>query len=287
MTLWTYISKAFLNRWNLLLFGGACGFSLLSGGPEVMLPIVAAGELLYLGLLGTHPKFQAYVNAQEAKSTRTDKSRDTQQALNTILRALPPKSLERYEALRDRCNDLRQLALQIKGAGSSDSPLLFEQSQLASLDRLLWIYLRLLYTYHSLEQFLRKTDVERIRQDIENLENRLKKTEAMKDELQREKFTRTLRDNLDTCRHRLDNYEKARANHEFMQLEIDRLENKIRSLSERAINRQEPDYITGQVDEVAASMIQTEQTMNELQFATGLATTDEEVPALLREKQTA
>ena len=67
-----------------------------------------------------------------------------------------------------------------------------------------------------------------------------------------------------------------------MQLEIDRLENKIKSLAELAVNRQEPDFISGQVDQVAGSMLETEKTMNELQFATGLAPLDEEVPELVQ-----
>ena len=67
-----------------------------------------------------------------------------------------------------------------------------------------------------------------------------------------------------------------------MQLEIDRLENKIRSLSELAVNRQEPDFIAGQVDQVASSMLQSERTMNELAFATGLHAADDSVPELLR-----
>jgi hypothetical protein len=37
-----------------------------------------------------------------------------------------------------------------------------------------------------------------------------------------------------------------------------------------AVNRQEPDFISGQVDQVASSMLETERTMNELRFATGL-----------------
>ena len=37
----------------------------------------------------------------------------------------------------------------------------------------------------------------------------------------------------------------------------------------------------GQVDQVATSMVETEKTMNDLQFATGLAPVDEEVPELL------
>ncbi len=67
-------------------------------------------------------------------------------------------------------------------------------------------------------------------------------------------------------------------------LEIDRLENKIRSLSEMAINRQEPEFISSEVDHVASSMVDTERTMNELQFATGLGTLDTEPPELIRAK---
>ena len=67
-------------------------------------------------------------------------------------------------------------------------------------------------------------------------------------------------------------------------MEIDRLENKIRSLSEMAINRQEPEYISSEVDHVASSMLDTEKTMNELQFATGLTPVDNEPPELLRAK---
>ena len=47
------------------------------------------------------------------------------------------------------------------------------------------------------------------------------------------------------------------------------------------MNRQEPDFISGQVDQVASSMLETEKTMNELQFVTGLDTVDD-APELLR-----
>ena len=66
--------------------------------------------------------------------------------------------------------------------------------------------------------------------------------------------------------------------------EIDRLENKIRSLSELAVNRQEPEFISQQVDHVASSMLETERTMNDLQFATGLESVDEQTPELLGTK---
>ena len=102
------------------------------------------------------------------------------------------------------------------------------------------------------------------------------------DDPQQQKIRKALEDNLETSQARLANYQKARDNSELVELEIDRLENKIHSLSELAVNRQEPDFISGQVDQVAASMVQTERTMNELQFATGLGPLEEEVPELVR-----
>ena len=81
-----------------------------------------------------------------------------------------------------------------------------------------------------------------------------------------QRVRKALEDNLQTSRDRLANLQRARDNFELVKLEIDRLENKIRSLSELAVNRQEPDYISGQVDQVAASMMETEKTMNELQI---------------------
>ena len=93
-----------------------------------------------------------------------------------------------------------------------------------------------------------------------------------------QRIRKALQDNLETSRDRLANLSKAKENYQFIQLEIDRLENKIRSLSEMAVNRQEPEFISGEVDHVASSMMDTEKTMNDLQFATGLDSLDDQTP---------
>ncbi len=279
-----YVKTAFLYHWNLLMFAAAMGFSLLSGQSDVFMPLALAGEIGYLGLLASHPRFQAYVEAQKAKVLRQQGSTNSDEVLRSILHSLPPKSLERFETLRARCLELRQIAMEIKDptqAASGVPGLGLEESQLAGLDRLLWIYLRLLFTQYALERFLQKTSEDQIQKDIATVEGRMKKAAQIADDAQRQRVTRTLDDNLQTCRDRLLNYQKAKGNYELVLLEVDRLENKIRSLSELAVNRQEPDFVSTQVDQVAASMLQTERTMNELQFATGLATVDEQPPALL------
>ncbi len=282
MRLGKYLKVAFTNRWNLLLFLGGMALSMLSGRPDVVMPLVLAGEATYLGLLGSHPKFQKYVDAQEAKRLRKDRAVSNEQTLSHILRSLPRSARDRFDALRSRSLELRGIAADLKhpGNGLQSTPL--ESLQLAGLDRLLWVFLRLLFTQHTLEMFFQGTQDGPIRQDIQRLEKQLASLDENDNSSHMQKIRHTIEDNLETCRHRLANYKKAKANHQFVELEIDRLENKIKSLAEVAINRQEPDYISSQVDQVASSMLETEQTMNELDFVTGLGQFDDEVPEVLK-----
>ena len=60
-----YLKTAFLNHWNLLAVFTGVAIGLLSA-PDVVLPLVAAADIVYVVLLGSHPKFQQYVDAQEA-----------------------------------------------------------------------------------------------------------------------------------------------------------------------------------------------------------------------------
>jgi hypothetical protein len=282
-----YLKAAFLNHWNLLAFLGGAAFALISGRAEVLLPLVLAGEAAYVGLLGTHPKFQQYVDAQRAKATRAEDSQVNQQSLQQILRTLPPDVLQRFEMLRNQCLELRQIAMDIRrpGAAAVDVPL--DQIQLTGLDRLLWIHLRLLYTQVALSKFLKKTSADQIKRSIQGLEQQIAQLPADDKDDRRARVRAALQDNLDTSRGRLANLDKAGENYELIGLEIDRLENKIRSLSEMAVNRQEPEFISSEVDHVASSMVDTERTMNELQFATGLNTLDNEPPELIRTKAVA
>ncbi|HUY34687.1 MAG TPA: hypothetical protein VMV69_18220 [Pirellulales bacterium] len=281
MSVVKYLKSAFTYHWNLLAFLGGLGFAALSGMPDVVGPLVLAAEAAYLGMLGTHPKFQRYVDAQAAKFARSKESAGAEETLREIVESLPKESIQRFKSLRERCLDLRQIARDLKTTGNAETGLPLDDFQMAGLDKLLWIYLRLLYTQYALGRFLERTKEEAIQADVAHLQERLKRADMEPDAALREKVKKTLQDNLETCRNRLGNFQKARGNFELLELEIDRLENKIQSLSELAVNRQEPDFISGQVDQVASSMVDTERTMNDLQFATGLQPLDEAVPSLL------
>ena len=177
-----YLKKAFLNHWNLLAFLGGLGFAAISGHPDVYIPLVMAGEAAYVGVVGTHPKFQRYVDVQEHKESRAQGSVQATEALQRIIRALPPRQLHRFETLQQRCVSLRQLAAQMRAPdgidSDSDSTMPLEDMQLSGLDRLLWIHLRLLYTQTMLERFFESTSEDQIRGEIQRLEQRIARMPA-------------------------------------------------------------------------------------------------------------
>ncbi len=278
MGLGKYIKKAFLNQWNLLVFLGGIGFAMLSGHPDVAIPLVLAGETAYLGFIGTHPRFQRHVDIQDHKAARAQADAE---AVERLKSRLPTAQLRRFQALRDRCIALRQIAEEMRGPGGADSIRPLEELQLSDLDRLLWMYLRMLYTQQMLEKFFDNTNGDQIQTEIGRLETRLRRLEKEPESANRSRIKQSLQANLETCRSRLANFDKARENRDLLQAEIENLENKIQSITELAINRSDADAITGQVEQITQGLIRTEQTINELGFATGGETFDLTVPNIL------
>src|SRR5678815_2479313 len=83
-----------------------------------------------------------------------------------------------------------------------------------------------------------------------------------------------------TAQLRMDNITKARSNSEFVQTELDRLENKIQAVTEMAVSHSDPDEMSSRIDAIADGISQTEQTIRELQNITGMAG-QEETPSIL------
>ena len=111
MGLFKSIQTAFKNRWNLLGLAGGTALAFISGRPDILLPVVLAAETAYLGLLGTHPKFQKFVAAQEHKSRKEETST---QSMDRMLKTLTSKQRSKFTKLCRRCDHLRGIAKDIR-----------------------------------------------------------------------------------------------------------------------------------------------------------------------------
>ncbi|MBK9030429.1 MAG: hypothetical protein IPL61_03660 [Myxococcales bacterium] len=276
-----YVQEAFTYRWNLLILGGAAAAAVISGRPDVALPLVAAGEIAYLAALTTLPRFQGAIDAKARSeegggtAAAVTGGASSRQRLQDVLGSLEPDRRNRFLRLRARCVEMQRIANAVRG-DTSDTSGAAAELRTPALDRLLWVFLRLLLSQQALGRFLRAADGAGIGKQLDELVARQKEAETKGDD----RILRSLVDSVATAQMRLDNFNKAKGNAEFVTVELDRIESKIQALTEMAISHQNPDELSIQVDAVAAGMSQTEETIRELQSITGLGD-HQDAPSIL------
>jgi hypothetical protein len=274
-----YLKEAFLFRWNLLFFMGGLAGAAMTPLAGVMMPLVTAAEMTYLAGLVSLPRFRAAIDAKVHAARRAlsePAAAAAAPSLVSMLQGLPPDARQRFERLHTRCVDMRAIAVGVRGAAGSDSGSA-EEIRTPGLDRLLWLFLRLLQSKAALGRFLDTMRNEDIVARLEQLRKDLATAQSAGDE----RIVKSLQDSLAMGELRLDNYERARKNAQFVSIELDRIEGKIQALAEMSVNRQDPDFLSSQVDSAAESMRQTEKAVSELQHLTGLADELQEPPAIL------
>jgi hypothetical protein len=276
-----YLKHAFLFRWNLLFFFGAIATAVLSPFPGALLPIVGSLELAYLTGLLAMPRFRTAIDAKLAAQVRERSNARVldpraQQSLQRIIDSLPAASLQRFGLLRERCFEMRAIASGVQGraAGAADAP---DSIRTPALDRLLFLFLKLLMSQDGLSRFLKSTSAQELAARVDEVRSRLAAAQTAKDE----RAVRSLQDSLADAQMRLDNYNKSVKDAEFVALELDRIETKIQALTEMAVSRQDPDMLSHQVTAAAESMQHTEDAVNQLQSLSGLADQLSEPPAIL------
>jgi hypothetical protein len=286
-----YLKEAFMFRWNLLVFGGAAAAAVVSGHADIALPLVAAGEVVYLAGLTTLPRFQGAIDAKARSETRgqtgtrnTVSPEDVGTARDRILEVL--KSLtedrrSRFLRLRARCVEMSRIANAVRG-DTRDASGASNELRTPALDRLLWVFLRLLLSEQAITRFLQAADEAAIDRTVADLKIKRKKRADSVGEANQadDRIIRSLDDSVATAEARKENVEKAKQNAEYIATELDRLENKIQAVTEMAVGHTDPDEMAGRIDAISEGITQTEQTIRELQQITGV-TDAEATPSIL------
>ena len=279
-TMGDYLKEAFLFRWNLLFLAGGAAAAALMPMSSVLLPLVGAGELTYLAGLISIPRFRAAIDAKmhaarTGAGDRPSAPATSGASLVTMLGGLPAEARQRFQQLHGRCLEMRGIAAGVRGAAGDGGGA--EEIRTPGLDRLLWLFLRLLSSKAALDRFLHSMNETELTTRLADVRKSLAAAQAGGDE----RVIKSLQDSVAMGELRLDNYGRAKKNAEFVTIELDRIEGKIQALAEMAVNRQDPDFLSSQVDSAADSMRQTEKAVSELQHLTGLADQLEEPPAIL------
>jgi hypothetical protein len=278
----TYVKHAFTYHWNLLLFFGGAALAALSPMREGLLPIVAGLEIAYLTGLASIPRFRTAIDAKLAAQAREKRGVSgssavaAEKSLERMIESLPPQALRRFLALRQRCFEMRDIASGVRGqAGSTGDSA--DSIRTPALDRLLFLFLKLLVSQSGLERFLKSTSERELELRAADVRQRLAAAHQENDE----RVVRSLQDSLADAELRLENYKKSTKDAQFVGIELDRIETKIQALIEMGVSRQDPDLLSTQVTAAAESMQQTEQAVNQLQHLSGLADQLEEPPAIM------
>jgi methyl-accepting chemotaxis protein len=274
-----YLKEAFLFKWHLLFLGGAAAGAVLTGRADIALPVVAAAEVVYLAGLTTLPRFQAAIDAKarnEERGGSTARTPEPAQAnardrILEVLKSLTEDRRSRFLRLRARCVEMSRIANAVRGE-THDASGASKELRTPALDRLLWVFLRLLLSEQAIERFLKAADEASIDKSVGDLKARRRKRADSVGEANQadDKIIRSLDDSIATAELRKENIEKSRHNMEFVQAELDRLENKIQAVTEMAVGHSDPDEMSSRIDAISDGISQTEATIRELQQITGV-----------------
>lgn len=270
------LKRAFTWHWHLLGLGAGATVAVLSGAPLVILPFLAAAELGYLGFLGLNPRFQNVLKGQ--KKLPPPLPVDPRQRFQQLMAFLNPADAERFETLRQRCMELVKLR---RDMASKEGTSGADDLRGESLDRMLWLFLKLLHQRTGLEKFLGATKRATIEAELQSAEQQLA-TAQERDKsaaLPESRLATSIRDRVTTIRERLDNHHKAAESLELVTAEIDKTEQQITHLCEVGMTMSDSAGLSVQIDSISQSLQSSEKIFSEASFSQ--IYDDEPAPPLL------
>lgn len=240
-----YILKAFNARpWGMPLppnWAALAAFGLL-GFEQPGFWVLGAGlELAYLLGLASNRRFQNLVNGQSLASQQSSESRQ----LDSLLARLSAPDRDRYHALEARCKSVvdaqRQNHADAAGAALPQSE---------GLERLLYVYLRLLLTKTTIARALDDSSVRAIDGQIKDVSTRLKS--ATSPELHH-----SLADQLAILAERKKRQAEARDKLTYIDAELGRIEQQVELIRESLLVNADPQALSSRIDSIAETLNST------------------------------
>lgn len=256
LSFWEYVKKAFFAKpyikglgevpVNVLAVFGI-GVMSVAFGPGVLL--MGAGlEVAYLALVSHDPRFRKWVQAMHQAAESGDHAAKKEAVLSGLSQPLQ----KRYMALEGKCARMLESARSVPGSAGVE-PAVYE-----SVNRLLWIYLKLLVSAQLISTHVQQTDERQLKDEVEMY--RRQHAEASADP-SKERIAKSLASTLEIAEKRLEVLNKAKEDGQFIQAELQRIEQQVNLMIQEATLSREAGFLTSRVDEVMQTFTQTQDWM--------------------------
>lgn len=256
-TFWELVREAFHRRprtrglgevpWNKVLLAAVVilGF----GNPGFWL-LGVAGELAYLYLSATNPRFRHVLRAKRLLAERQTAA----QQLERSIAALAPASRARFAALRENCQKVQRVYETLRPGGLS----VIDEARWKALDQLLWLFLRLQVSLDLLERQLGSGDRPALEQEIERVRAELASLAEGSEALRKSRQSL-----LAVQQKRLENLGRANEARQVLASELERVEQQVELLREEAAISRNAESLSTRIDSVAGSLADSDSWMRQ------------------------
>lgn len=243
--LWDYVKGAFNARVKVKGLGGVPVNWLALGGIGVasvvlpaLLPIGLGLELAYLAATSHNHRFRKVLDGQELLKERES----WEERRRELSARLSPESAKRLSALERRC------ALLTGGAAGLAAPI--DAVRQGSVDRLVWIYVRLLQAQEAIRRQASGDVRRRVELELKSKELELEGLAAGGGEPVR----KSLESTIAILRRRMENLKAAEDKLRYIDSELTRIEQQVELLIEESAFAEGTDHLSDRIDTVAATL---------------------------------
>jgi len=242
-----FLKAAFKWQYNLIALGGVAAFAVLSGSA---LPLVlAAGvEMIYLSVIPHNRRFQRLVRSWQY----AEEKKQHNLKINEMFQQLPPETRLRYAELDKVCKAVRANY----GWLSATSQMLVGQME-ERLRGLLEAYLRLLGAGQQHVDYLRTTNPDAIKREIDQLQQ--------KQSGQLPKVQEINQQRIEILNKRLEKFGKIRENRQVIEAQCAAIEDVLQLIRDQSVTMRDPQQVSGQLESLMQNVEQTEETVKQVE----------------------
>lgn len=243
----SYVKAAFKWQYNLIGLAGAVAFAVVSRS-ELPLILASGLELIYLAAVPQMRGFQRLVRSWKYAEEKHDREVKLQALFNEI----PPEMRVRYSKVDQLCKSIRQNYRSL-----SSTTQIFTKETADRLDGLLQGYLRLLHALHQHYEYLRNTDLQRIKKEATDLQRTMTSDPPKVQEINRKR--------IEILAKRTEKFGKVRENCSVIEAQCGAMEDVLQLIRDQSVTLRDPQQVNDQLETLVHDLEQTEQTVRDVE----------------------